>query len=110
MNKEKQIEEMAKDMCEYYYEGTCYQDKNPCDCKCDIFTDAQYLYAKGYRKASEVVDEIFKAFRAEIRSEIARNEALFAEDEDDFYEGRNDAYRTAINCLAELKKKYTQEK
>lgn len=54
----KQIEEMAHDMCEYYYEGTCYQDKKPCDCKCDIFTDAEYLYAKGYRKASTVAREI----------------------------------------------------
>lgn len=49
----KHIEEMAHDMCEYYYEGTCYQDKKPCDCKCDIFTDAEYLYGKGYRKASQ---------------------------------------------------------
>lgn len=69
MEKEKQIEEMAKDMCEYYYEGTCYQDKKPCDCKCDIFTDAQYLYAKDYRKASEVAREIFEGIDSCIWSE-----------------------------------------
>lgn len=63
-NEDKQIEEMAKDMCEYYYEGTCYQDKKPCDCKCDIFSDAQYLYAKGYRKASDVAREIFGELEA----------------------------------------------
>ena len=64
--EEKQIEEMAKDMCEYYYEGTCYQDKKTCDCKCDIFTDAQYLYAKGYRKASDVAREIFEEINSSL--------------------------------------------
>ena len=59
---------------------------------------------------TEVAREIFEAFRAEMRSEIKRNEELFSADEDDFYEGRNDAFRTAINYLAELKEKYTGEK
>ena len=59
---------------------------------------------------ADTAREIFGEFRNEMRSEITRNEALFAEDEDDFYEGRNDAFRTAINCLAKLKKKYTEEK
>ena len=63
----KHIEEMAHDMCEYYYEGTCYQDKKPCDCKCDIFTDAEYLYAKGYRKSVDVARDV-----AEQLKEIAK--------------------------------------
>jgi hypothetical protein len=70
---------------------------------------ATAFYKAGYRKASDVAREIFEEFRNAMRAEIARNEELFAEDEDDFYEGRNDAFRTAINCLAELKKKYTGE-
>ena len=50
----KQIEEMARDICECFNnDGTCYQDDKLCDCKCDSFTDAQYLYEKGYRKQSE---------------------------------------------------------
>ena len=54
------------------------------------------------------VEKIFEEFKSTIRSEITRNEQLFAEEEDDFYDGRNDAFRTAINLLAELKKKYTE--
>ena len=54
MSREKQIEEVARDICECFNnDGTCYQDDKPCDCKCDSFTDAQYLYEKGYRKQSE---------------------------------------------------------
>jgi L-fucose mutarotase/ribose pyranase (RbsD/FucU family) len=71
---------------------------------------AQELYYKDYRKASDVAEKIFAEFRNAMRTEISRNEELFAEDEDDFYEGRNDAFRTAINCLAELKRKYESEK
>ena len=94
MNKEKQIEEMAKDMCEYYYEGTCYQDKKPCDCKCETFTDAQYLYAKGYRKASEVAEEIF----AEIEEITMHGITSFGLQT-----------MTMGECaFAELKKKYTE--
>lgn len=50
----KQIEEMARDLCEYYNrDGTCYQDDKTCDFKCECYTDAQNLYEKGYRKQSE---------------------------------------------------------
>jgi hypothetical protein len=51
---EKQIEEMAKDICENFNDnGTCYCDGKPCDLECECFTDAQYLHKKGYRKQSE---------------------------------------------------------
>jgi hypothetical protein len=53
MSKEKQIAEMARDICESCHDGVCYCDKKPCDLKCEIFTEAQYLYEKGYRKQSE---------------------------------------------------------
>ena len=110
MSRDKQ--KIISDICPFYKEyGTCEQcnteldiDDEPCYWECI----ANAIVNNEYRKASEVAEEIFEAFRAEMRSEIARNEALFAEDEDDFYEGRNDAFRTAINRLAELKKKYTE--
>lgn len=110
MNTEKQIEEMviAKTICASCdINDHCYFLSNDEMCT-TVLKDAEALYNAGYRKSSEVAEEIFAAFRAEMRSEIARNEALFAEGEDDFYEGRNDAFRTAINCLAELKNKYTE--
>lgn len=54
MSRERQIEEMARDLCECYNcDGTCYQDDKPCDFKCDEYTNAQYLYEKGYRKVVE---------------------------------------------------------
>ena len=49
-DENEQIQEMARDICEHFYEGNCYLDKKTCDCKCAEFKDAQYLYAKGYRK------------------------------------------------------------
>ena len=49
-NEKKQIEEMARDICECYDNGICYQDDKPCDLRCESMTDAQYLYEKGYRK------------------------------------------------------------
>ena len=61
MNRDKQIEEIAIDLCEYYNcDGTCYQDDKPCDLRCDEYTNARYLYEKGYRKASDVAREIFE--------------------------------------------------
>jgi hypothetical protein len=71
---------------------------------------ATSLIAKDYRKASEVVEEIYKAFREEMHRLIGINEKMYAEDEYEYYEGRIDAYLNAINCLAELKKKYTENK
>ena len=68
MNRDKQIEEMAKDLCECYNcDGTCYQDDKPCDLKCDEYTNAQYLYEKGYRKSSDIAREIIADFREMIK-------------------------------------------
>ena len=97
MSRDKQIEEMAHDMCEYYYEGTCYQDKKPCDCKCDIFTDAEYLYGKGYRKASDLAEEIFAEIeRALNLSKCYGNSGIYFE-------------KDIETDIAELKKKYESE-
>ena len=48
MSQEKQIEEMAKAICEHYVKGGC--GRCP-DCFCD--GDALKLYNAGYRKQSE---------------------------------------------------------
>lgn len=89
MNKEKQIEEMARDLCECYNsDGSCWQDDKPCDLRCDEYTNAQYLYDKGYRKASDVAEEIF----AEIEQIFFDNEVVIN-----------------ITRYNELKKKYTEE-
>ena len=92
MERDKQIEEMARDMCEYYYEGTCYQDKKPCDVKCEIMTEATYLYAKGYRKASDVALEFIEAVDEMMELVTAMTGLSLT------YHGK----------YAELKKKYTE--
>lgn len=97
----KQIEEMARDLCECYNcDGTCYQDDKPCDLRCDEYTNAQYLYKKGYRKASDVAEEIFAEIEATSSYSI------------DECNGRK-IYSTKIYTisalkLAELKKKYKE--
>ena len=48
MNKEKQIEEMAKVMCGYYGTEKCYECRYCCDCH--IKQEATRLYNAGYRK------------------------------------------------------------
>lgn len=55
MDREKQIEEMAKVMC-----GGC-PDNNECmRCLCATWYNAEDLYKAGYRKKSEVAKEIFE--------------------------------------------------
>ena len=112
MNRDKQIEEMARDLCECYNcDGTCYQDDKPCDLKCDEYTNAQYLYEKGYRKASDVAREIFEEIEKIRAKEILRCEIL-RENESDlserkYWEGGEHSLRQFTYWFNELKKKYT---
>lgn len=58
MNKEKQIEEMAKDLCKYA--TSLYCASGECvnhNCLVD-YRALEILYDKGYRKADEVAREI----------------------------------------------------
>lgn len=60
MSRDKQIEEMAKSICENY--GACSKcslqniDK---DDTCSIYQECEVLYNAGYRKASYVAEEIY---------------------------------------------------
>ena len=103
MSREKQIEEKKKiisDICPFYKEyGTCEQcnteldiDDAPCYWECI----ANAIVNNGYRKSSEVAEEIFGEI--EKCSEVAL---------------MNGHIETPILCigfgvLAELKKKYTE--
>lgn len=62
MNKEKQIEEMANIINEMDEPNAHYYDENleQHEAFADCFTIAKHLYEKGYRKASEVVEEVFE--------------------------------------------------
>ena len=106
---EKQIEEIAKVICE-----DCAGSGTPCrEPMCDaVLQNAKALYDAGYRKQSEVVNEIF----AEIEKKIAAalesnyNARQYFELSDDLYHvenGKISALRGIEGFIEELKKKYT---
>ena len=99
MSRDKQIEEMARDMCICRHNDICEMDGNPCDLACGYLIEARDLYEKGYRKASEVAREIFE----EIGTLLYLN-AL----QGDVFTGRYFSEELESD-IAELKKKYTED-
>jgi hypothetical protein len=102
MMEDKHIEEMAKVLCE-----DCARDPLPCDLTkagimCDsVIEQADALYNAGYRKASEVVNEVFADVFKAIRKyyiEAEHTKSVTCELMLDDLKGD----------LAELKKKYTE--
>ena len=92
MDKEKQIEEMAKTMCNCYDSGNCKMHGHLCDLKCISGFNALGLYNAGYRKASEVAREIFEEFGKYISPhKIGAFNCIYIND-----------------VIYELKKKYTE--
>lgn len=110
----KQIEEIGKTMCRSF--GT--EDCVPCDAyrACMIHLFAEDVYKAGYRRASDVAEEIF--------AEIENWFELYSEREYSFAEEETskghcteaEAHDYALDiikdlrylCVAELKKKYTE--
>lgn len=86
MNEEKQIEEMAKDLCE------CYVDYGTDTI--DVKATAEKLTAKGCRKASEVAKETLDRLKGYFD--------LF-DDEDEI------SVASLRETIAKLKKKYESE-
>ena len=94
MSREKQVEEIVKDFCPLYQEyGSCKQcnkdldiDDEPCYYGCV----ANLIIDYGYRKSTDVAEEIF----AEIEKKILAN--------------TSDISGCKHRIFAELKKKYTE--
>lgn len=88
--------------CEYYFAKT--------DCRNQLF--AEHLYAKGYRRASDVAREIIEDLTRMVFSKIP-NKLLLISGGQDFtdgiIDGKREAYFDMLNYLAELKKKYESE-
>ena len=103
MNKEKQIEEIVKDL---YHNTTAYNTCWEEDCE----ELAKILYHLGYRKQSEVAREIFEEI--EEYAELQIESLNIAEKVDsrgtDFFGGGKQAFVLLLDRLAELKKKYTE--
>ena len=105
MNKEKQIEEMASVLMAKCDSELDCSKKADCDmCR------AENLYIKGYRKASDVALEVVDEFQSRLR-----NIFLDMCEDNDYNTVNLLQIDSAIEALfesfiAELKKKYTEEK
>ena len=53
MDKQKQIEEMTKIVCDRYKNGRCDVEDRVCSNKCTVYLRAEVLYKLGYRKIPE---------------------------------------------------------
>ena len=108
MNRDKQIEEMAKAIEQARIKAT------------DTTNSMNYgfggwyakeLYAKGYRKASEIFEEIEEEIVAEI--DLNNGALIELEDASEIYcriKGEISALCDIQDFIAELKKKYESEK
>ena len=96
MDKEKQIEEMAVDLC--LLDDCKHLPQEECDLTTCVHCMAEILYEKGYRKSSEVAREIFEEIEKLIYSKC--------------FSIRADRDVTGLimdgEQFAELKKKYTE--
>ena len=99
MNREKQIEEMAKVMC-----GGCTDNKECMRCLCADWYNAETLYNAGYRKQSEVAKEIFDDIERILSLNYCCCLPQGATEHYEYYEGN------IAKDIAELRKKYTGEK
>ena len=93
MSRDKQIEEIACDLCECMPYVVCDENLHTCE-SCKNKEMAEYLYNAGYRKASDVAREIF----AEIERQL-----------NDFNGSWADTVINTQYLIAELKKKYITE-
>ena len=107
MDKEKQIEEMARDI------KAAHDEQKYITSNKSIKAIAEHLYNAGYRKASDVAREIFEEIEREINDALQSNykvlplieqsEALWNREN-----GKIDALRGIEGYIAELKNKYTE--
>lgn len=111
MSREKQIEEIVKDFCPLYQEyGSCKR----CNKDLDIDEEPYYygcvanlIIDYGYRKSTEVAEEIFGEIEHTARAAII---LLKFEKEEKLRNTKTECYEDLLGYIAELKKKYTEDK
>ena len=107
MTEEMQINEIAREICHLYNEcETCQicNEKYPTEDSelCYFQCTAKEIIAHDYRKASEVVTEVL----ANVMFAISKIVSEHIESDNSLTEAEADI----IHALAELKKKYTEER
>ena len=108
MSRDKQIEEMAKIICRSNRDGICGYDGHHCDFNCGNYQLATIFYNAGYRKSTDVAEEIF----AEIEKTF--KECLwFLENHPSDYPRMDrtkiNVYKYNLQYIAEIKNKYKGE-
>ena len=113
-----QIKEMARISCPCNEGGICCVDKKACDLDCSEGMELGKLYNAGYRKASDVVREIFEEIEEmlNMQAKIVCKTRETARDADEpmlsfiaMLDGRIYSLRVVEEHIAELKKKYIGE-
>ena len=110
MSREKQeIEDMAIDLCDCHTEFDC----GVVEIYTDYDTTAQKMFAKGYRRASDVAREIFEEIEKIRAKELLRCEILRESESDlserKYWEGGEHSLRKFTYWFNELKKKYVED-
>lgn len=101
MSREKKIEEMAQCLCEWNRGTLCVLDDKDCDLQCTYGKLANKLTAKGYRKASEVAEEIFGDIEVALTMNQCQHRPFGSRKYVDYFANGLE------EDIAELKKKYT---
>lgn len=114
MSRDKQIEEMAKDLEDVCENRGCNYENGIRDCdKCR----AEWLYELGYRKASDVAREIFEEIEELLNLQakiVCKTRDKYRETDEPMLsfiamlDGRIYSLRVVEEHIAELKKKYTE--
>ena len=115
-NRDKQIEEMTKDLCDIDCKGMKCDN---CDhYGCEYRMQAEALYNAGYRKADEVAREIIADFKDILLDYHLQEDKKYVrsssnskkqfEIETARYRAITDAVKFAIETLNEIEKKYAE--
>ena len=91
MNKEKQIDEMARDL-----------ENHTCMSQFQAEIASKMLYAKGYRKASEIFEEIEEGIKAAVSALQFENNPIHRQ-------VKHETYSSLMRFIKSVEEKYTKE-
>jgi hypothetical protein len=112
MNRDKQIEEIACDLCDCMPYIVCDEYLHTCE-NCKNKEMAEYLYTAGYRKSSDIAREIFEEIEKALEQAKEIADIRIRELAPTTYKVMREVgklyHKHDSNAIAELKKKYTED-